>query len=537
MLTIVFRGTKVRQVSNVEPISRPDSRANDSTERVHLNPMVRNLSMLAELENLASLGTWEHDCDTSRELWSDNLCQLLGRKPSRRRIPGIEFWKLIHPQDRQKVHLIISQAMKEKTSYEYQARFLLPEGRERIFLNRGKIIVGAGNRVVKRIGISQDITERAALEKELSRSEERYRDLVENNSDLICTHNLAGELLSMNERPALLLGYRPEQLIGRRIQDVLPEEFRQDYEEYIARIQRRGQDSGLLAVRTRNGERRIWEYKNTFRTHSVLAPFVQGTARDITERFKAEKELKLQKENFRRLSNQLMHAQDEERRHISHELHETLAQDLAALQMLLRRVERSQATNSLSQAATEEALGLNREITQKVRTLAYLFQPPFLEPGDLGEAIRWYVHRFKEHSGIRTRVLMPSELGTLDTEVRTTLFRVLQECLLNIHRHSESPTLCVRVCLQHDSISMNISDRGKGMPIAALKKFPNNFGVGIVGMRERVHLLNGTFQVLSIPNKGVRISVQLPIAFHASTKEKTFASGNPLFKAVSNSVG
>jgi PAS domain-containing protein len=116
---------------------------------------------------------------------------------------------------------IIQRAMLEKQPYEYRARFTLPDGREHLLYTRAKVILNSENQVVRRFGVTQDITEKVQTEQRLSTTEERYRDLVENSTDLICTHDLHGRLLSMNDRPARLLGYRSEDLIGRQIPDML----------------------------------------------------------------------------------------------------------------------------------------------------------------------------------------------------------------------------------------------------------------------------------------------------------------------------
>ena len=142
------------------------------------------------------------------------------------------------------------------------------------------------------ITVSRDISERAEAEKALRQSEDRYRDLVENSQDLVCTHDLQGNLLSVNPAPARALGYEVEELLKIPMQDVVVPGGRQQFNEYLERIERTGADQGLLCVVARNGERRIWEYKNTLRTEGVAAPIVRGMARDVTERRMAQEALR-----------------------------------------------------------------------------------------------------------------------------------------------------------------------------------------------------------------------------------------------------
>ncbi|MBI4730647.1 MAG: PAS domain S-box protein [Chloroflexi bacterium] len=122
----------------------------------------------------------------------------------------------------------------------------------------------------------------------LRESEDRYRDLVENSQDLICTHDLEGRILSLNPWASKVLGYDMDTILQMNIRDLLAAEVREGFDAYLAKIRKRGAATGLLIVQTAAGERRIWEYNNTLRTEGVAVPVVRGMARDITERKRAE---------------------------------------------------------------------------------------------------------------------------------------------------------------------------------------------------------------------------------------------------------
>jgi PAS domain S-box-containing protein len=188
--------------------------------------------------------------------------------------------------------------MEERKPYEYRVRVRIPGNNERVFVTRVKPILGVNGSVIKRVGIDQDITRAVEYEAMIAKSEKKYRDLVESSEDLICTLSLDGVILSLNERPAWLLGFDPRLFIGRRIPDMLLPEYRERYPEYIETLRRDGRASGLLAVRTRSGEKRIWEFQNTVRPTSSGEPLVQGSARDVTERAGGERQLR---ENERKL--------------------------------------------------------------------------------------------------------------------------------------------------------------------------------------------------------------------------------------------
>ena len=143
--------------------------------------------------------------------------------------------------------------------------------------------------------------ERKRAEEALSESEDRYRDLVEHSNDLICTHDLDGRVLSFNQTAAEILGYNRDALLGRNIREILVPEFRDRFDDYIAEIEKKGIAKGLLAIRTKNGEKRIWEYSNTLRVNDVAVQIVRGMARDVTEQRRAEAALSESEERYRDL--------------------------------------------------------------------------------------------------------------------------------------------------------------------------------------------------------------------------------------------
>ena len=150
--------------------------------------------------------------------------------------------------------------------------------------------------------LSLDITERKKAERELVASEDRYRDLVENSQDLICSHDLEGRILSVNPYVGRVLGYSTEELLQMNLRDILLPEVRDAFDAYLANISLYGSAEGELFVQTRSGEQRIWEYKNTLRTEGVITPVVRGIARDVTERNQYEQALDEERERFTKLA-------------------------------------------------------------------------------------------------------------------------------------------------------------------------------------------------------------------------------------------
>lgn len=207
------------------------------------------------------------------------------------------YREIIHADDRTHV-LARLEELPSTGRFDEEFRIVRPDGVVRWVHAKGFLARDSDGNVARLVGTTQDITERKLTENLLRDSEDRYRDLVENSSDLICTHDLEGRLISVNEAPARILGYQPDELIKKPMREFLPPEFRDQFDEYLARIRRDGYAEGLLAVQTRRGERRVWRYKNTLRTVGVSKPIVRGVATDITDLKKAERALKLSEEKF-----------------------------------------------------------------------------------------------------------------------------------------------------------------------------------------------------------------------------------------------
>src|SRR5260370_18969682 len=143
----------------------------------------------------------------------------------------------------------------------------------------------------------------------LEENEDWYRDLVEHSQDLLCVHDLQGRFLSVNPGPARLLGYSVKEILQKPMRDFIDPQFRDQFDDYLHEIERKGESRGLMAVLTRSGEQRIWEYHNTLRTEGVATPIVRGIAHDVTERVRAEKGLRATDEELMKT------AQERERMH------------------------------------------------------------------------------------------------------------------------------------------------------------------------------------------------------------------------------
>lgn len=253
--------------------------------------------------------------------------------------------------------------------------------------------------------------------------------------------------------------------------------------------------------------------------HPVIpktGPIVEyfGTVVDMTTQKRSEEQLSSSLNHVRALAGRLMKVQDEERRRIARELHETTAQDLAALKMNLSALERDAiGLTPRLRALVSESAALAEQSMRDVRTLSYLLHPPFLDEVGLTSALRWFANGFGQRSGIPVELTLPDNFERLPREMETTLFRIVQESLNNIHRHAQSPRAAIRLSRDDTAVILEIEDWGHGLPSARTGSDPSNrrsLGVGIPGMHERIEQIGGTLTVSSTET-GTTVRARLPL--------------------------
>jgi PAS domain S-box-containing protein len=212
----------------------------------------------------------------------------------------------------------------------------------------------------------------------------------------------------------------------------------------------------------------------------------------------------------RQLSARLLQSQDEERRRIARELHDSAGQIITALQINLHSVEsQSQILDPDAARALRESIELVAQLSQELRTMSHLLHPPLLDEAGLASALRWYVEGYAERSKIAVDLQLAPDLGRLPREMETAIFRMVQECLTNIHRHSESPSATIRVDRLPHEVRVEVRDQGKGIR-QGRRAEPLRPGVGIQGMQERIHQLGGRFQIQG-QTKGTVVTAVIPI--------------------------
>jgi signal transduction histidine kinase len=224
-------------------------------------------------------------------------------------------------------------------------------------------------------------------------------------------------------------------------------------------------------------------------------------------------ELHRKTQQLEMLNARMTTLRDEERRHIARELHDSVGQLLAAISMnsVFVEAESHKLSHDVAKRVSENA-AMVEEASKQIRTISHLLHPPLLDEVGLASALQWYVEGFSERSKIDAKLDIPKEFPGLSKEMELSIFRVVQECLTNIHRHAGSPTAGIRIIQDDACLRVEIEDAGKGIPPEKESTFGSsaNTGVGLRGMRERLRQSGGTLQIQS-NGHGTRVTAILPV--------------------------
>jgi len=324
--------------------------------------------------------------------------------------------------------------------------------------------------------------------------------LLDLANDAIFIRNAADKISYWNEGAERLYGWASEEVLNRSVHEILRTEFPVPLLEILETDRWEGElrhttkygsqitvSSRWTTLRDRNGKSEGWLEINT----------------DITARKRAE-------EAARRLSGRILSLQDDERRRIARGLHDSLGQYLAALKMNLDVFRTSK--NDQAKLASDCAEIVDKCLNE-TRTISHLLHPPLLDEAGFDSAARWYVDGFSQRSGIKVNLNLPQKLSRMHRDVEVALFRAVQECLTNVHRHSGSSAVDVRLSLSAKQIRLEIKDDGRGIPqerLRSLNQGAADAGVGLAGMRERIREFGGSLEIRS-ERAGVTVIVRIPI--------------------------
>jgi len=290
-----------------------------------------------------------------------------------------------------------------------------------------------------------------------------------------------------------------------------------------------------IAALTAEGAERERAEKELRLAHDQLEERVQERTLALSQalrRLEAEMDVREQAElQLRRLSVRLMTMQDEERRRIARELHDSAGQTLAAIKMAMAVLESSGARSSDFSRQVEDVNVLVDEALREIRTTSYLLHPPMLDEVGIASAARWFVDGFAQRSGIHVHCAISERFQRPSRHCELVLFRVLQESLTNVHRHSGATAAKVMLSFESDHIRLDVCDNGRGISRERLERFNDSTrsGVGIAGMRARVQELGGTLDIDS-NHTGTIITATVPVETPLSPESSTSAQSTGMLE-------
>lgn len=492
-------------------------------------------------------GTFRWDIRTNQLDWDENLDRLFGLV-SGQKVPSLEkFLEIVHPDDRSGVIERCENCARHGADFEMEFRVLWPDGSAHWLYDKGKTFFDDEGRPSYMSGACTDITQRKEAEKALSQNRERF-DLVSEASELgfwFCDLPLDKLIWDHRVKEHFSLPPDAEMTIEGFYHRLHPddrERTRQAIEDAINNNSR--YDIEYRTVADDGSEKWVRAIGRVFCNDAGKPIRFDGVTLDITQKKVAEQALIASEERSRRLaetldvevrirtreleqrnadvirqsellqdlSRRLMQMQDEERRHIARELHDSAGQTLAVLAMRLAQLVRETRSASPGIAKhAEETNDLVQQLSKEIRTTSYLLHPPLLDETGLAPALKWYLDGLKSRSSVSITLDVAEDFGRLPRDMELVLFRMVQECLTNIHRHSGSKTATITLARDAENVLLEVRDHGTGIPPEKLAQLQTQgSGVGIRGMRERVRQFKGALNIESSAS-GTAVVVTLPV--------------------------
>ncbi|WP_162145304.1 PAS domain-containing sensor histidine kinase [Chthoniobacter flavus] len=471
--------------------------------------------LLRHLADLSPIGIIHTDRKGRFAHVNARWCQMTGYTPDW--AIGREWEEVVHPEDVEGVRETWARMNEYGVPFSQEFRYMHADGRAIWVCSEAMELRDGQGRLNGYLATATEITEVRRMREEVQRCsaelEARVRErliewekmamIVAASADAIISCDMNGRIVSWNLAAERIFGYIAEQMMGETTMAITPEDRREEAEAIQHRVRKGERIDHFETLRlARNGE--LIDVAMSIFPLQDASGVVTGTSaviRDIREQKAAERRL-------RQLSGQLLRVQDEERRRLARELHDSTAQTLAALSVNLSLLSQHGDQLTLEKRASllNDSLTLADGVGRALRTHAYLLHPPLLEECGLPAALRWLAEGFSKRSGITVDLDLPPNLGRFDSERELTLFRVVQESLANVHRHTKSPSAQIKLQQQFDEITIEVRDEGGG-EAAPNEEQP---GVGIGGMRERLAQVGGSLSICLQPTGSV-VRARLPI--------------------------
>ena len=482
----------------------------DITERkaqeVYQKEANKKLEILNNRFELILKGTndsiWDWDM-TTNEIWgNDKYYDLLKNKPENK--SNFEYFlERMHPDDLKKGMEILSDNFAEKKETmisEY--RFLNPENKWIVLFNRQSILYNDEGKPYRILGAIQDITEQKNIQEQIIHEKEMSDVLINSLPGVFYMFNKAGKYIRWNKNLLDITGVTDEQMMSAANPvNFVPEEQKALFAEKIANVFKSGIDHVEGDLLVKDNQKIPFYFTGIFIKYNG-EDCMMGVGIDISEKVKTQKEL-------RDLATHLQNVREEERTRIAREIHDELGQQLTGLKMEISwlnkkiKPENIEVSNKL-----KDALFLIDDTVKNVRRIATQLRPSMLDDLGLVSAMEWQSDEFQKRFHIKSDI--ETNLGNvkINAEKSTAIFRIFQESLTNVLRHSKATAVNTLLTIEDDVLVMSITDNGIGFNETEINKKQS---LGILGMKERTIMLGGSYQISSKENEGVMVLVKLPL--------------------------
>ncbi len=355
------------------------------------------------------------------------------------------------------------------------------------------------------IGVALDVTE----SKRATASVAKLAAIVESTQDAIYGTTMSGYITTWNRGAERMYGYSAGEIAGKHISIIVPEAKQNEPLDVLEKVKRGEIVRPFETVRRRKDGSLIDVSITASAVKDATGHLIgiSAISHDLSDRKLVEMEL-------RKLSGRLLKVQDEARRNMARELHDSVIQGLAAAVINLSMMKDSAQLLPEARKTVEETLKITEEAVREIRTFSYLLHPPLLDVTGLQSALRWYVEGYSKRSGVHVTLDLPDGWDRMPEEIELTLFRIVQEALTNIQRHSGGREASISMRRTPEELILTVSDDGRGMDAETLKKVRREgavLGVGIAGMKQRLQQFGGWLQVSS-SSKGTTVEASLPVA-------------------------
>lgn len=482
------------------------------TERKHAEEaLLRSEARLVRTEDFSLVMATHVGLDGRWLKVPPTLCELLGY--TEQELLAGTFKDVTHPDDFEADWNQCQRLIRgEIRSFDLEKRYLHKDGHVIwIYLNCSVVEDDQG-RLVHFLTYIKDITERKLAEQKLSESNERNQAILRALPDMMFLHTKEGVYLEYYTRDPRALLVSPAAFIGKNLRDVLPSELAEKIMGCVERLGGKDDTQVLEYSLQIDGEERDYEA----RLVSAEGDHVLSIVRDVTEAHRAADALRLGEElllqshrQVRSLAARLISAQESERRRIALQLHDDLSQNIATLGLAISRLKRKLPASREKITTELDTLGQQiNDLTAQIRRLSHQLHPAVLEHLGLVAALESQVTEFGHEEQIEVQFSSHLRTEKIPFDVSVCLYRVALEALRNVSRHSGTNCACVSLAQDGDSLTLEVSDSGRGFDV---EKARRGSGLGLVSAEERVKLLEGTFEVRSKPESGTTLVARIPL--------------------------